>query len=193
MIRQELPACSYRGSTGSPKLIIYGHLPSKTPVRFSADGLATSTSSPLKTPSPVSPGGPALPASLPSSFTACSSLLTCQVTGTCMARISRSCRTSAVNGRSRRRTICLHLPSTGTAPWHSIGGRIRQQLSWPMLRTLGEEIGIPSRLAASVIREQLAAAGNWIGQLDQLPFDADSIRNRRRLVRARVGHIQPDR
>jgi hypothetical protein len=36
-----------------------------------------------------------------------------------------------------------------------------------MLRTLGEEIGIPSRLAASVIREQLAAAGNWIGQLDQ--------------------------
>jgi hypothetical protein len=119
MIRQELPACSYRGSTGSPKLIIYGHLPPKTPVRFSADGLATSTSSPLKTPSPVSPGGPALPASLPSSFTACSSLLTCQVTGTCMARISRSCRTSAVNGRSRRRTICLHLPSTGTAPWHS--------------------------------------------------------------------------
>jgi serine/threonine-protein kinase HipA len=73
----------------------------------------------------------------------------------------------------------------------SIAGRIRQQLSWPMLRTLGEEIGIPSRLAASVIREQLAAADIWIGELDRLPFDANSIRNLRRLVRARVGHIQP--
>ena len=75
----------------------------------------------------------------------------------------------------------------------SIAGRIRQQLSWPMLRTLGEEIGIPSRLAASVIHEQLAAADIWIGELDRLPFDANSIRNLRRLVRARVGHIQLDR
>ena len=75
----------------------------------------------------------------------------------------------------------------------SIGGRIREQLFWPMLRTLGEEIGIPSRLAASVIREQLAAADIWIGELDRLPFDANRIRNLRRLVRARAGHIQPDR
>jgi serine/threonine-protein kinase HipA len=74
-----------------------------------------------------------------------------------------------------------------------IGGRIRQQLSWPMLRILAEEIGIPSRLAASVIREQVAAADIWIEELDQLPFDANSIRNLRRLVRARIGHIQPDR
>jgi serine/threonine-protein kinase HipA len=62
-----------------------------------------------------------------------------------------------------------------------------------MLRTLGEAVGIPSRLAANVIREQTAAAGIWIEELDQLPFDANSIRKLRRLVRARVGHIQPDR
>ena len=74
-----------------------------------------------------------------------------------------------------------------------IGDKIRQQLSWPMLRTLGEAVGIPSRLAANVIREQTAAADIWIGELDQLPFDANSIHKLRRLVRARVGHIQPDR
>ncbi len=73
-----------------------------------------------------------------------------------------------------------------------IGGKIRQQLSWTMLRGLGEAIGIPSRLAANVIREQVAAAGTWIGELDQLPFDADRINNLRRLVRARIRHIQPD-
>jgi serine/threonine-protein kinase HipA len=73
-----------------------------------------------------------------------------------------------------------------------LGGRIRQQLSWPMLRSLGETIGIPSRLAADVIREQIAAADIWIGELDQLPFDANRIRNLRRLARARIGHIQPD-
>jgi serine/threonine-protein kinase HipA len=74
-----------------------------------------------------------------------------------------------------------------------IGGRIRQQLSWPMLRTLGETIGIPSRLAASLVREQIAGANIWIGELDQLPFDANSIHKLRRLARARIGHIQPGR
>ena len=74
-----------------------------------------------------------------------------------------------------------------------IGGRIRQQLSWPMLRALGEAVGIPSRLAARVIGEQVAAADVWTRELDQLPFDASSIGKLRRLVRARVGHIQPDR
>jgi serine/threonine-protein kinase HipA len=73
-----------------------------------------------------------------------------------------------------------------------IGGRIRQQLSWPMLRNLGETISIPTRLAASVIREQIAAADIWMGELDQLPFDANSIHKLRRLVRARIGHIQPN-
>jgi hypothetical protein len=63
-----------------------------------------------------------------------------------------------------------------------IGGRIRQQLSWTLLRSLGEAVGIPSRLAASVIREQVVMAGFWIEELEQLPFDADSINNRRRLV-----------
>jgi serine/threonine-protein kinase HipA len=72
-----------------------------------------------------------------------------------------------------------------------IGGRIRQQLSWTMLRSLGEAVGIPSRLAASVIREQVATAGIWIEELEQLPFDANSINNLRRLVRARMRHIQP--
>ena len=74
-----------------------------------------------------------------------------------------------------------------------ISGRIRQKLSWPMLRSLGETIGIPSRLAAKVIREQLAAADIWIRELDELPFNTNLIRNLRRLVRARIGHIQPDR
>jgi serine/threonine-protein kinase HipA len=74
-----------------------------------------------------------------------------------------------------------------------IGEKIRQQLSWPMLRILGEAAGIPSRLAANVIHEQTAAADIWIGELDQLPFDTNSIRKLRRLVRARIGHIQPDR
>jgi len=72
-----------------------------------------------------------------------------------------------------------------------IGGRIRQQLSWPMLRSLGEATGIPGRLAANVVREQVAAAGVWIEELNQLPFDASSINNLRRLIRARIRHIQP--
>jgi serine/threonine-protein kinase HipA len=73
-----------------------------------------------------------------------------------------------------------------------IGGRIRQQLSWPILRSLSEAIGVPGRLAADVIREQAAAAGTWIGDLDQLPFSANIIRNLRRLVHARIRHIQPE-
>lgn len=73
-----------------------------------------------------------------------------------------------------------------------IGGKIRQQLSWAILRNLGEAIGIPSRLAASVIREQIAAAGTWIEELDQLPFDVNTIRNLRQLARARIRHIQPE-
>ncbi len=73
-----------------------------------------------------------------------------------------------------------------------IGGRIRRQLSWPMLRRLSETIGVPGRLAADVIREQAAAADTWIEDLNQLPFDASTIRNLRRLVRARIRHIQPE-
>jgi serine/threonine-protein kinase HipA len=73
-----------------------------------------------------------------------------------------------------------------------LGGRIRQQLSWAMLRSLGKEIGIPDRLAAEVIREQTAAAQIWIEELDELPFDANVIRNLRRLVSARIRHIEPE-
>jgi serine/threonine-protein kinase HipA len=72
-----------------------------------------------------------------------------------------------------------------------LGGRIRQQLSWAMLRSLSEAIGIPDRLAADVIREQVAAADAWIEELDQLPFSANTISSLRRLVRARIRHIQP--
>jgi serine/threonine-protein kinase HipA len=72
-----------------------------------------------------------------------------------------------------------------------IGGRIRQQLSWTLLRSLGEAVGIPSRLAANVIREQVVTAGIWIEELEQLPFDANSINSLKRLVRARMRHIQP--
>ena len=73
-----------------------------------------------------------------------------------------------------------------------IGGRIRQQLSWPMLQSLSEAIGVPGRLAADVIREQAAAATTWIEDLNQLPFDVSTIRNLRRLVQARIRHIQPE-
>jgi serine/threonine-protein kinase HipA len=73
-----------------------------------------------------------------------------------------------------------------------IGGRIRQQLSWPMLQSLGDAIGVPRRLAADVVREQVAAADIWIEELNQIPFDANIIRNLRRLARARIRHIQPD-
>ena len=73
-----------------------------------------------------------------------------------------------------------------------LGGVIRQQLSWPMLRSLGEEIGIPERLAADVIREQTSAARIWIEELGELPFDANIIRNLRRLVSARMRHIEPE-
>jgi len=72
-----------------------------------------------------------------------------------------------------------------------IGGRIRQQLSWPMLRSLSQAIGIPGRLAADVVREQVAAAETWVKDFDQLPFDANTIRNLHRLVYARMRHIQP--
>jgi serine/threonine-protein kinase HipA len=73
-----------------------------------------------------------------------------------------------------------------------LGGVVRQQLSWPMLRSLGKEIGIPERLAAGVIREQTSAARIWIEELDELPFDANAIRNLRRLVSARMRHIEPE-
>jgi hypothetical protein len=43
-----------------------------------------------------------------------------------------------------------------------------------------------------VIREQIAAAGTWIEDLDQLPFDVNTIRNLRRLARARIRRIQPE-
>lgn len=73
-----------------------------------------------------------------------------------------------------------------------IGGRIRQQLSWPILRNLSQAIGIPVRLAADVVREQVAAAEIWGEDLNQLPFDVNTIRNLRRLVNARMRHIQPE-
>jgi serine/threonine-protein kinase HipA len=73
-----------------------------------------------------------------------------------------------------------------------IGGRIRQQLSWPMLQSLSEAIGVPGRLAADVIREQAAATTTWIEDLKQLPFDVSTIRNLRRLIQARIRHIQPE-
>jgi serine/threonine-protein kinase HipA len=73
-----------------------------------------------------------------------------------------------------------------------LGGKIRQQLSWAMLRSLGKEIGIPERLAAEVIREQTTAARIWSEALGELPFDANAIRNLRRLVSARIRHIEPE-
>ena len=73
-----------------------------------------------------------------------------------------------------------------------IGGRIRQQLSWPILRSLSEAIGVPERLASEVIREQATAAEMWIADLSQFPFDANTIRNLRRLVHARIRHIRPE-
>jgi serine/threonine-protein kinase HipA len=72
-----------------------------------------------------------------------------------------------------------------------IGGKIREQLSWTMLRSLGETVGVPARLAAEVIREQGAAARTWIKDLGDLPFDANRIRNLQRLVSARIRHIEP--
>ena len=72
-----------------------------------------------------------------------------------------------------------------------IGGKIRQQLSWAMLRTLAEVIGIPAMLAARIIHEQVAAAGTWTEELDNLPYDANRIRNLRRLITARIKHIEP--
>lgn len=72
-----------------------------------------------------------------------------------------------------------------------IGGKIRQQLSWTMLRSLGEAIGIPAKLAAQIIHEQVAAARTWTRELDSLPYDANRIRNLRRLVIARMKHIEP--
>ena len=73
-----------------------------------------------------------------------------------------------------------------------IGGRIRQQISWTMLRSLAETVRIPSRLAADIVREQVVAAEAWLDELDQLPFDGTRIHNLRRLARARIRHIQPD-
>lgn len=73
-----------------------------------------------------------------------------------------------------------------------VGGKIRQQFSWPMLRGLANASGIPDRLAAGVVREQITAAGRWIEELDQLPFNVNVVRDLRRLVRARVRSIQPD-
>ncbi len=73
-----------------------------------------------------------------------------------------------------------------------IGGRIRQHISWPMLRHLSEAIGIPGRLAADVVRDQVAAADTWIEEVSQLPFDTNTIRNLRRLTRSRIRHIQPE-
>jgi serine/threonine-protein kinase HipA len=72
-----------------------------------------------------------------------------------------------------------------------IGGKIREQLSWTMLRSLGETVGVPARLAAEVIREQVAAARTWIKDLGDLPFDANRIRTLQRLVSARIRHIEP--
>jgi serine/threonine-protein kinase HipA len=73
-----------------------------------------------------------------------------------------------------------------------IDGRIRQQLSWPILRTLAAAVGLPERLAAAAVRDQTAAAARWIDDLDQLPFDTGRLRSLRRLAIARVRHIQPE-
>jgi serine/threonine-protein kinase HipA len=95
-----------------------------------------------------------------------------------------------------RATPAYDLPSSAVygdrAMALPLGGKIRQQLSWAMLRSLGNKIGIPDRLAAEVIREQTAAARIWIEELDELPFDANTIRNLRRMVSARIRHIEPE-
>ncbi|MGH9086546.1 MAG: type II toxin-antitoxin system HipA family toxin [Acidimicrobiales bacterium] len=87
------------------------------------------------------------------------------------------------------------LPST--APYGDVDlalpieGRVRQQLSWPLVQRLGAAIGLPERLAASVVREQLGALERWSADLDQLPFDERLVRSLRRLVLARARHIAP--
>lgn len=73
-----------------------------------------------------------------------------------------------------------------------IGGKIRQQLSWPMLRALAETISLPGRLAADAVREQTAAARIWAEELNQLPFSANTNRNLHRLVTSRIRHIEPE-
>lgn len=95
-----------------------------------------------------------------------------------------------------RVTPTYDLPSSAVygdrTPALPIGGRIRQQLSWTMLSNLAEAAGIPGRLAADIVREQVAAATAWIEELDQLPFGGITTHNLRRLTRARMRHIQPD-
>jgi|HubBroStandDraft_3_1064219.scaffolds.fasta_scaffold334710_2 hypothetical protein len=61
-----------------------------------------------------------------------------------------------------------------------IAGKIRQQLSRALLL----------RLAAAIAR-QLSAAGTRAGKLDDLPFDAHRIQVMKRLVSARMRHLQP--
>ena len=72
-----------------------------------------------------------------------------------------------------------------------IGGKIRQQLSWTMLLALARAVGVPDRLAAEAVREQLRAASEWAGQLSDLPFDAHRIQVMKRLVAARMRHLEP--
>lgn len=87
------------------------------------------------------------------------------------------------------------LPST--APYGDVDmalpveGRVRQQLSWPILRRLAAAVGLPERLAVSVVQEQVGAATVWVADLDRLPFDQNRLRALRRLVRARAAGIAP--
>ncbi len=72
-----------------------------------------------------------------------------------------------------------------------IAGSIRQQVSFTMLRNLAAMVEVPEDLAAGLVREQIAAAEAWVDDVDQLPFDSSRIATFRRLVRARIRHIQP--
>jgi serine/threonine-protein kinase HipA len=72
-----------------------------------------------------------------------------------------------------------------------IAGKIRQQLSRAMLLRLASDIGVPGRLAAAAIGQQLSAAASWAGKLGELPFDAHRNEVMKRLVASRMRHLQP--
>jgi serine/threonine-protein kinase HipA len=73
----------------------------------------------------------------------------------------------------------------------SIDGRDRENVTWRSFVALGEAVSIPERAVRRTLAELVQKVDRWIGDLDELPFDAHRIQRLRRMIADRRRKLTP--
>jgi len=73
----------------------------------------------------------------------------------------------------------------------TIDGKDREDITWRAFVALGRATGVPERAVRRTLLELVQRTDRWVGDLDQLPFDARRIHRLRRLVVDRRAKLTP--